>query len=88
MGADDPATAGPREDAARFFDEIKRGDLLVHHPYDSFRASFEAFAEEAAVDRDMIAIKTTVYRTTDDSACVSALIQCAEPGSRRSASSS
>ena len=55
----------------RVFDEIKRGDLFVHHPYDSFRASFEAFAEAAALDPDTIAIKTTVYRTSDDSALVS-----------------
>jgi len=64
----------------RIFDEIKRGDLLVHHPYDSFRASFEAFAEAAALDPETIAIKTTVYRTSDDSALVSSLIECAEEG--------
>ncbi len=64
----------------RVFDEIKRGDLFVHHPYDSFRASFEAFAEAAARDPDTIGIKTTVYRTSDDSALVSALIDGAEEG--------
>ncbi len=64
----------------RVFDEVKRGDLFVHHPYDSFRASFEAFAEAAALDPDTIAIKTTVYRTSDDSALVSSLIECAEEG--------
>jgi polyphosphate kinase len=64
----------------RIFDEIKRGELFVHHPYDSFRASFEAFAEAAALDPDTIAIKTTVYRTSDDSALVSSLIECAEEG--------
>ena len=64
----------------RVFDEIKRGELFVHHPYDSFRASFEAFAEAAALDPDTIAIKTTVYRTSDDSALVSSLIECAEEG--------
>ena len=64
----------------RIFDEIRRGDLFVHHPFDSFRASFEAFAEAAALDPDTIAIKTTVYRTSDDSALVSALIECAEEG--------
>jgi polyphosphate kinase len=60
------------------FDEIRRGDMLVHHPYDSFRASFEAFAQATARDRDVIAIKTTVYRTSDDSSLVSSLIECAE----------
>jgi polyphosphate kinase len=66
--------------ATRLFDEIRRGDLLVHQPYDSFRSSFEAFAQAAATDPDVIAIKTTVYRTSDDSSLVSALIDCAEQG--------
>ncbi len=65
---------------ARVFDEIRRGDLFVHHPYESFRASFEAFAQAAALDPDVIAIKTTVYRTSDESALVSSLIECAEEG--------
>ena len=64
----------------RLFDEIGRGDLFVHHPYDSFRASFEVFAQAAARDPDVIGIKTTVYRTGDDSALVSSLIECAEDG--------
>ena len=66
--------------AVHVFDEIRRGDLFVHHPYESFRASFEAFAQAAARDPDVIAIKTTVYRTSDDSALVSSLIECAEEG--------
>jgi polyphosphate kinase len=65
---------------ARVFDEIRRGDLFVHHPYESFRSSFEALAQAAARDPDVIAIKTTVYRTSDDSALVSSLIECAEEG--------
>ena len=68
------------KDAVRFFDEIRRGDLLVHQPYESFRTSFEAFAAAAADDPDVIAMKTAVYRTSDDSALVSALIDCAEDG--------
>jgi len=68
------------KDAARFFDEIRRGDILVHQPYESFRTSFEAFAAAAADDPDVIAMKTAVYRTSDDSALVSALIDCAEDG--------
>jgi len=64
----------------RIFEEVKRGDLFVHHPYESFRASFEAFAQAAALDPDVIAIKTTVYRTSDESALVSSLIECAEEG--------
>jgi polyphosphate kinase len=67
-------------DAAEFFDEIRRADLLVHQPYESFRTSFEAFAAAAAADPHVIAMKTAVYRTSDDSALVSALIDCAEQG--------
>ena len=62
------------------FEEIRRGDLIVHQPYDSFRASFEAFAEAAANDPEVIAIKTTVYRTSDESKLVASLIECAEDG--------
>jgi polyphosphate kinase len=64
----------------RIFDEIRRADLLVHQPYESFRTSFEAFAAAAAADPDVIAMKTAVYRTSDDSALVSALVDCAEEG--------
>jgi polyphosphate kinase len=63
-----------------FFDELQKGDVLVHQPYESFRTSFEAFALAAADDPNVIAIKTTVYRTSDDSALVGALIDCAEQG--------
>ena len=68
------------KDAGRLFDEIRRGDILVHQPYESFRTSFEAFAAAAADDPDVIAMKTAVYRTSDDSTLVSALIDCAEDG--------
>ena len=63
-----------------FFDELQKGDIVVHQPYESFRTSFEAFAQAAAEDPDVIAIKTTVYRTGDDSTLVGALIDCAEQG--------
>ncbi|MGZ8688531.1 MAG: polyphosphate kinase 1 [Gaiellaceae bacterium] len=68
------------KDATRFFEEIRRNDVLIHQPYESFRTSFEAFAAAAAADPDVIAMKTAVYRTSDDSALVSALIDCAEQG--------
>jgi len=68
------------KDAGRIFDEIRRADLLVHQPYESFRTSFEAFAAAAASDPDVIAMKTAVYRTSDDSALISNLIDCAEEG--------
>ena len=76
-----PAAARPRRRAPRdLFDEIRRGDLLVHQPYDSFRTSFEAFVRAAADDPDVIAMKTAVYRTSGDSPLVPALIECAEDG--------
>jgi polyphosphate kinase len=68
------------QDGGGFYDEIRRGDVLVQQPYESFRTSFEAFAQAAARDPDVIAIKTTVYRTGDDSTLVGALIDCAEQG--------
>jgi polyphosphate kinase len=63
-----------------FFDELQKGDILVHQPYESFRSSFEAFVQAAAEDPHVIAIKTTVYRTSDDSTLIGALIDCAEQG--------
>ena len=65
---------------AELFDEIRRGDILVHQPYESFAASFEAFVDAAARDPDVIAMKTAVYRTSGDSPLVPALIACAEEG--------
>ena len=62
------------------FAEIRRSDFLVHQPYESFAASFEAFVQAAARDPDVIAMKTAVYRTSGDSPLVPALIQCAEDG--------
>jgi polyphosphate kinase len=62
------------------FDEIRQGDIAVHQPYESFRASFEVFAQAAVQDPNVIAMKTAVYRTSDDSSLVGSLIQCAEEG--------
>src|SRR4051794_2319182 len=67
-------------DADATFAAIRAGDLLVHHPYDSFTASFESFLESAVDDPDVIAIKSTVYRTSDDTPLVPALIEAAEDG--------
>jgi polyphosphate kinase len=75
-----PRFVDSQGDLPRIFDEIRRGDIAVHQPYESFRASFEVFAQAAVQDRDVIAMKTAVYRTSDDSALVGSLIQCAEDG--------
>jgi polyphosphate kinase len=66
--------------AKDLFEQIRQGDVLVHQPYESFAASFEAFVRAAARDRDVIAMKTAVYRTSGDSPLVPALIECAEDG--------
>lgn len=66
--------------AADFFGQIRRGDLLVHLPYDSFTTSVEAFVMGAARDPNVIALKTTVYRTSEKSPVVPALIEAAESG--------
>jgi polyphosphate kinase len=59
---------------------MRRGDLLVHHPYESFATSVERFVTEAVEDPDVLAIKQTVYRTSDSSPLVPALIRATEGG--------
>ena len=65
---------------ADVFAAMRRGDILVHHPYDSFATSVERFVEQAVDDPDVLAIKQTVYRTRDDSPLVPALIRATERG--------
>ena len=62
------------------FAEIARRDIVVHHPYDSFATSVEAFLQAAANDPHVVALKTTVYRTSDDSAIAPALMKASENG--------
>lgn len=83
---DDPwlAVTQPRiaelSSASAFFEEIRRGDILVHHPYESFATSFEAFVRGSGKDRNVLGLKTTVYRTSDETPLVPALIDASEEG--------
>jgi polyphosphate kinase len=75
-----PRLQGDDGDPADVLAAMRRGDLLLHHPYDSFSTSVERFVEQAVADPDVLAIKQTVYRTSDDSPLVPALIRAAERG--------
>jgi polyphosphate kinase len=70
--------AKPKDDD--LFDEIAAADIVVQHPYDSFATSVEAFVRAAARDPQVATLKTTVYRTSQDSALAPALIEAAENG--------
>ena len=71
-----PRLAPPRN----IFDVIREGDILLHHPYDSFATSVERFIQTAADDPDVLAIKLTLYRTGGDSSLARVLAHAAERG--------
>ena len=69
------------DDPVDLFAALRAGDVLVHHPYDSFATTVEAFVEQAAQDPDVLAIKQTMYRTsTQESRIIRSLIRAAELG--------
>ena len=72
-----PSLAGENTD---IFGQIRKGDILVHHPYESFDASIARFIHAAVNDEQVLAIKMTVYRTSDDTPFVPWMIQAAELG--------
>jgi len=80
VGATPPAFRLGEEGPSEIFARMAHREILVHHPYESFATTVEAFVRAAAADPDVLAIKQTLYRTSGDSAIVEALVEAAEAG--------
>jgi polyphosphate kinase len=72
--------ASREEHGVSFFNVLRAGDVLVHHPYTSFATSVEEFIRQASIDPKVLAIKITLYRTSGDSSIIQSLIRAAERG--------
>ncbi len=76
-----PKVLPPFQDSqTSIFDLIKKNDLMVHHPYESFTSSVERFIRSASEDENVLAIKMTLYRTNEKSSIISSLIEAAQRG--------
>jgi polyphosphate kinase len=81
IGVTQPRLSALKGQRPDIFEVLRSGDVLVQHPYDSFSTSVEEFVRQAADDRDVLAIKQTLYRTSDEeSPIVQSLVHAAESG--------
>ncbi|OYR38991.1 polyphosphate kinase 1 [Halorubrum sp. Ib24] len=73
-------TGDTGDETTSIFDEIKKGDILAHHPYHSFEGTVQRFLNAAATDPNVLAVKAAIYRTASDSKVIQSLINAAENG--------